>query len=189
MSTATANSTAAEEAKVKEVQQTRLSEVINVPAAELWQIVGPGFTDAYVWSSAIDHSEGRGNAQFEGATCDERYCEVNSAGFDKIQEKLTIYNDETMELAYNAYAGLPSFVSFAENHWEVVDLGSGKSQIRMTITMHMKPFMGWFMGGMFRRNLDKAINSVMDDLKIYAETKEISEAKKKRMAKLAKAAA
>ena len=59
----------------------------------------------------------------------------------------------------------------------------------MTITMHMEPFMGWLMGSMFRRNLDKATTSVRDDLKIYAETKGISEAKKKRIAKLAKAAA
>ena len=100
MSTATVNTTAVENAKVKEVQQTRLREVINVHSAELWKIVDRGFSDAPVWSSAIDHSEALGSAQFEGATYNKRYCEVNSVGFDKIQEKLTLYNYEKMELAY-----------------------------------------------------------------------------------------
>lgn len=177
------------ETTLKEVKQVRVSDTINLSADKLWEIVGPGFADAHVWSSALDHSEGRGAGQFEGAVCNERYCEVNTAGFSEINEKLTLYNQETRELAYNAYSGLPSFVKFAENHWEALDLGNGKSQIRMSITMKMKPFMGWLMGGMFRRNLDKTIDSVIDDLKIYAETGEISEAKKKRLAELAKKAA
>ncbi len=185
MTSATINAQVQTEGEnVKEVSQTKRSEVINVSASELWEIVGPGFADAYVWSTAIDHSEGRGEGEFNGASCNERYCEVNAKGFDKVEEKLSLYNEDKMELAYIAYAGLPGFVKFAENHWEVIDLGEGKSQIQMTITMHMKPFMGWLMGGMFRRNLDKTLNSVMDDLKIYAETKEISEAKKKRIAEL-----
>ncbi|MCR9152714.1 MAG: SRPBCC family protein [Croceimicrobium sp.] len=173
------------EGRIKEVQKTKLSEVINVSADDLWEIVGPGFTDAYVWSTAIDHSEGKGEAQFEGATCNERYCDVNASGFDKISEKLSLYNSENRELKYRAFDGLPGFVTLAENHWEVIDLGAGKSQIRMTITMHMKPFMGWLMGGLFQKNLDKTLNSVMEDLKIYAETGEVSDAKKKRLQKLA----
>jgi hypothetical protein len=187
MSSFTLNATAKNQSpRTKEVQQTRLSEVINIPASKLWEIVGPGFADAHVWSTAIDHSLGKGAGKFEGATCSERYCEVNASGFDKIQESLTSYDAKAQTFSYNAHTGLPSFVSFAENLWEVVDLGNGKSQIKMTITMRMKPFMGFLMGGMFRRNLNKTLSSVMQDLKIYAETGEISAAKKARMAYMAK---
>lgn len=171
--------------KNKEIKQTRMSEVINVSANDVWKIVGPGFEDAWKWSTAVDHSEGSGEAQFDGATCNERYCEINAKGFNKINESLVEYSDADQILAYQVNAGLPGFVTYVQNRWRIVEVGPGQCQLEMTITMRMKPFMGTLMGGMFRKNLDKTISGVMRDLKVYAETGEISEEKKKRMDRLA----
>ena len=107
--------------------------------------------------------------------------------FSKISEELIEYSDSDRVLAYGAKEGLPGFVLMAQNRWEIIEVGPGQSQIRMTITMHMKPFMGTLMGGMFRKNLNNTINGVMEDLKIYAETGTISEAKRQRVADLANA--
>lgn len=172
--------------KYKEVKQTKLSPIINMSAAEVWQIVGPGFADTYKWSTAIDHSAGSGEAEFEGASCSNRTCELNAKGFSKIDETLTVYSDQKRELAYSVNAGMPGFVTYANNHWRIIEIGPNQCKVEMTITMRMKPLMGTMMGGMFRKNLNKTIDSVMNDLKVYAETGDISDEKKAREAKLAK---
>ena len=46
--------------------------------------------------------------------------------------------------------------------------------------------MGTLMGGMFRKNLNNTIDSVIDDLTYYAENGRISAAKQARLAYLAK---
>jgi len=51
--------------------------IIDVPASELWEMVGPGFVEVYKWSSNVDHAEGQGTSKFEGAACNERFCDVN----------------------------------------------------------------------------------------------------------------
>lgn len=172
--------------KMKELKQTKKSEVINASAEDLWKIIGPGFANAYEWSTAIDHSAGSGAAEFEGATCSERSCELNAKGFSKIGEKLTEYDAQQKVLAYDAHIGLPGFVTYANNQWRVVELESGKSSLEMTITMRLKPFMGALMGGMFKKNLNNTIDSVLRDLKVYTETGEDSQQKKDRMAALSK---
>jgi len=62
--------------------------IINVPATELWEMIGPGFIEVYKWSSNVDHAEGKGTSSFEGAVCHERFCDVNVKGFSKISEIL-----------------------------------------------------------------------------------------------------
>ena len=52
--------------------------------------------------------------------------------------------------------------------------------------MEMKRFMESLMGGMMKKNLSRLLPQVANDLKVYAETGNISEAKKQRLAKLNK---
>lgn len=177
--------TAETQAKYKVLMMTKQSEIINVSADDLWEIVGLGFENAGVWSTAVDHSVGSGKAEFEGATCSERACDLNASGFSKIKEILTMYNEKAQELKYEVTEGNPGFVVLASNHWKVIKVGENQSRLEMTITMHLKKFMGTLMGGMLKRNINKLIPTIFDDLKIYAETGQISEQKKKRMAKLA----
>ena len=61
--------------------------IINASAAELWEMVGPGFVEVYKWSSNVDHATGKGEGKFDGAVCDERFCDVNVKGFSKIRKR------------------------------------------------------------------------------------------------------
>ena len=81
---------------------------------------------------------------------------------------------------------MPGFVVLASNHWTVIDLGNGKSALEMNFTMHSKKFMGTLMGGMMKRNVKKVFPTLFRDLKVSAETGEVSNEKKQRMEKLAK---
>jgi hypothetical protein len=175
--------------KFKEVKETKTSAVFNVSADKVWQIVGPGFDQAHVWSRAVDHSTTSGTPDFEGATCSNRSCDLNASGFNKISETIIEYNESQRRLGYTVDEGLPGFVTYMSNNWRVIEVGPNQSQIEMTIKMQMKPFMGFMMGGMFKKNIDKVLNAAMEDLQIYSETGEISQAKKERINELADKAA
>lgn len=160
--------------------------VIDVPASELWAMVGPGFIEVYKWSTNVDHAEGQGNSSFEGAACNERFCDVNVKGFNKISEILTVYNQEVMNLAYVVNSGMPGFVTHAENNWTVVSIDSNTSKLVMNATFEVKGLMGSLMIGSMKKQMTKTLDTVLLDAKVYAETGEVSEAKAKRLAQLAK---
>lgn len=50
--------------------------------------------------------------------------------------------------------------------------------------MELKPFMGALMGGVMRKNLRTLLPTISNDLKIYAETGNVSASKQARMASL-----
>lgn len=161
-------------------------QVINVPASELWQMVGPGFIDVYKWSSNVDHAEGSGSPEFEGASCSERSCDLNVKGFNKISEKLTIYNEKSMKLAYEVLEGMPGFVEKASNEWTVVSINEKQSKLVMKAEFRSKGLMGTLMNGMMEKKMNKLLEVVLNDAKVYAETGKVSEVKEKRMAKVEK---
>ncbi len=163
--------------------------IINVPAEELWDMVGPGFADVYKWSSNVDHSEGSGTASFEGATCSERACNVNVKGFNKIKETLTKYDQKMMVLAYEVNEGMPGFVTKAANEWTVVALSTYQSKLVMKAEFESKGLMGNLMRGMMKKKMSKTLDNVLKDAKVYAETGQISDAKEKRIAQLERKAA
>lgn len=170
--------------KEKVITITKTGEVINVSAEDLWKIVGDDFANVGKWATSVDHSVGTGTPEYNGATCSERGCELNAKGFSSIKEKLTQYDAENRELTYEVFNGFPGFVTKAANHWTVKEVGPNQSQLVMEVTMKMKPFMGALMGGMMKKNINSLLPVVHNDLKVYAETGEISESKAARIASL-----
>ena len=166
--------------------QVQQEITIKVPAAELWELVGPGFVEVYKWSSNVDHAEGKGLSPFEGAVCDERFCDVNVKGFDKISEKLTNYDEKTLNLTYAINSGMPYFVTKAENNWTVVPVDANHSKLVMKANFEVKGLMGFCMKGIMKNKMEQTLETVLNDAKIYSETGQISEAKAKRINQLAK---
>ena len=169
--------------KRKEVKMSK-SIVVNVSADNLWQIIGPGFAEAAKWSSAVDHSMGHGEGKFDGATSDTRSCDLSAKGFSSVKERITEYDVSTRTMAFDVFEGMPGFVTYTNNRTIVSDLDAGQSKAELQITMHMKPFMGWLLGGMLKKNLSNLIDSALDDLKVFAETGKPSSRKQDRMKKL-----
>ena len=159
---------------------------INVSAENLWEMVGPGFTEVYKWSSNVDHAEGKGTPQFEGASCDERFCNVNVKGFNKISEKLTKYDVSKMTLAYEVMDGMPGFVTMAKNEWTVIDLGRNQSKLVMKAQFRSKGLMGTLMNGMMKKKMTETLETVLNDAKVFAETGKVSNAKKERAQELSR---
>ena len=160
--------------------------VVNVAANELWEMIGPGFVDVYKWSSNVDHAEGSGTPEFEGAVCSERFCDVNVKGFSKISEKLTKYDPENMVLAYEVLEGMPGFVTKAQNEWTLVPINETQTTFKMKAILQTKGLMGAMMGGMMEKKMSQTLETVLNDGKVYAETGKPSAAKLARIAELEK---
>lgn len=158
----------------------QFSRVINVSADSLWAICRE-FDKTGEWTSTLKHSYGAGKPQYEGATCSKRVCETNFGKGNQVAEELVMFSDKNKELSYNLVEGAPSFITLANNHWKVSEITTNQSKIEMNVTMHMKKFAGFFLGGIIKRQMSKQVNVVLDELKIYAETGEISKAKKKQI--------
>lgn len=159
---------------------------INVPAAQLWEMVGPGFVEVYKWASSVDHAEGSGAPQFDGAVCSERVCNVNLKGFSTINEKLTKYDAARMNLAYQVSDGMPGFVVLAANDWTVVPVSDTQSKLVMKAQFRTKGLMGTMMNGMMKKKMMASLEQVLNEAKLYAETGQLSAEKQKRNAQLEK---
>ena len=162
----------------KIVKETLTSEIINISADSLWSICRE-FDKTAEWTSTLNHSYGTGEPEHEGATCSSRTCETNIGKGNKVVEKLILFSDENKELSYNLIEGAPGFITLANNHWKVIEINPNQSKIEMSVTIHMKKFAGFFLGGLIIKQMKKQVNIVLDELKIYAETGEVSEVKKK----------
>lgn len=159
---------------------------INVSAQKLWQLVGIEFEDAYLWASSVDHSVGKGKAEFEGATCSERYCDLNAKGFSKISEKIIKYNDTEMNFAYQVMEGMPSFVTRAANDWKVVAINNTQSKLIMKAEFEVKGLMGSMMKGMMKKKMGKLLDIVLNDAKVYVTTGKPSKIKQERIEQVSK---
>jgi len=155
--------------------------IIDVSSEELWEMVGPGFVDVYKWSSNVDHASGSGKPEFEGAVCSQRSCDVNVKGFNKISERLTNYDQEQMTLAYAVEEGMPGFVTKAENQWTVIPIDASHSKLVMAAAFESKGIMGALTKGMMKKKMSETLDTVLQDAKIYAETGQISPAKRERI--------
>ena len=80
----------------------------------------------------------------------------------------------------------PNFILFAGNHWKVESIGPNQSILKMEATVRLKKFAGTLFGGKLKRTIEKELPISLDELKIYAETGEVSAAKKARLAELEK---
>lgn len=160
--------------------------MINVAADSLWDFIGPGFIEVYKWSSNVDHAEGRGTSEFQGAICSERYCDVNVKGFNKISERLTKYDQEKQRLAYEVTDGMPSFVTNAANEWSAHPVSKNQSILRMKADFRSKGILGALMNGVMKKKMNDTLETVLNDAKIYLETGKISKAKQKRIDQLSK---
>jgi len=152
---------------------------IDAEAHEVWQIVGPGFGRVSDWATTVAESMLVGEGHRDGAPFSGRACTIAEAGFDQLTEEILTYEPSSFRLSYRASSGMPSVVDKAINTWSVADDGRQGSVFTMDAEVDVSRrarFLGPAVGiylGMFARRTSK-------DLKVYAETGEVSTAKRMR---------
>ncbi|MEL6106528.1 MAG: SRPBCC family protein [Planctomycetota bacterium] len=116
------------------LQAARITQRIPISATpeRVWSILGRDFGGLEKWASAIQTAELTKLAN--GGT--QRHCQTSMG---VVKESVTIYDEAAKELAYQVIDGLPSVVSTATNHWDVVSSGEGGSIVTMQLHLEMHP--------------------------------------------------
>lgn len=164
------------------------TDTINASADRVWEILSNGFADVGSWASAVDHSEAHDKAAAPaGAAVGGRTCEVPGFGFT--DERFTRYDDGNKTFSFSIEAEkIPDFFKNMESTWKVVPTGPNTSEVTTKIAGEATGVMGALVSPMMKRKFSSLLNQGYEDLKVYAETGQVSDAKRKAQAKHAKKA-
>ncbi len=165
--------------------EIRTNFIVNAPAAKVWDVLGNDFGGADKWASGLYHSEGYGEPQLEGATCNNRACDTN---FGKIQEVVKTFDAKNYHLEYAVTEGFPGFVKSGTNNWRLTPQGD-KTRVDIHFVGELQGVMGFVMKPMMKRQLGSALKQAGADLKAYVETGKPSAKKAKELSKAALKAA
>lgn len=139
--------------------------MVNTGIARAWQILGVEFADASRWASAVYHSEGKGIG-LNGSSCSERGCETSMG---RLKEKLLQFEPASKSLTYQIETGLPGFVKFASNTWQLIPETEQKTRLRMTVNVETTGLLGRLMAPMLKMQLTKLGNELAEEFKYYVE--------------------
>lgn len=156
---------------------------INVSADRLWSILADDFDKIGEWARGVDSSGPNTDAAVpEGASVGGRVCQV--PGFGDINETFTSFDPVEHSYAFKATASkIPSFVRNLTNHTLVKPLGPEQSEVQLRITADAPGLRGALIKPVMTRKFSRAIDDVIEDLKIFAESGKISSEKSKALAK------
>lgn len=158
------------------------SIAVNADADRVWEVVAHDFADVGLWSSAVAASGPNLEAATpDGATVGGRVCAT--PGFGDLTETFIAYDEAGKSFTFRA-AGLPSFITLAQNHVTVAPQGPERSEVTLSITMETNA-LGKVMGPMFAVKLKATLTTFLGELKAYVETGQISAKKQKMLAKAA----
>lgn len=155
--------------QAKDKGPTKITQeiIIDAPIDKAWEILGPQFEHAERWASSIKHSEALNRESLNGSACTVRGCVV--AGMGEIKEDLLSYSSDNHSLSYIVKEGMPKMVKHASNHWQLIDLGNGKTKLKMVIEMKTGGFFGWMMKGMLKGKMKKLSAKIAEEFKYYVE--------------------
>ena len=155
---------------------------IDAQADKVWHIVGPGFGQVSEWATVVAESTLVGEGEHHEAPFTGRACTIAQTGFDHLTEEILSYEPSSFQLSYRASSGMPSIVDKAINTWSVTDDGRHGSVFTMDAEVDvsrrarfLRPVVGIYLRTFARRT--------SKDLKIYAETGEVSSAKRLRQSR------
>ena len=160
----------AEGQKEKKVQTFKVSKVIDIPANELWDVVGKDYGKiAYSHPKimASDYIDGSLMAG-EGA---QRVCYFNEKQTQYLKEKMVNYSPDQMSFTNKVYqAGrFPVDPDYTQAVYQIKDLGNGQSEFSFDMQYRTKPA---FMGAMSKGKFKKLINDYFIAVEHYTKTGE-----------------
>lgn len=152
---------------------------LNAPSDQVWDLLANRFHEVGDWASIINKSDAL-STQTGTAGVADRVCDTPDGIF---KEQVTNFDEQRRTFSYLAYEGLPGFVREGGNTWTVRELSGGKSEVHMKMRFDLNPVANALMGWMLKRQMSKAADGVVDDLKVFAETGTISDRKRAALAK------
>ena len=164
------------------------TDTINASADRIWTILADEFADVSNWASAVDHSEAHDKAAAPaGATSGGRTCQVPGFGFT--DERFTHYDEANKTFSFSIEAEkIPGFFKNMESTWKVVSTGPDTSKVTTKIAGEATGLRGALVSPIMKRKFSNLLDQGYKDLKTYAETGQVSDAKREAQAKQARTA-
>ena len=154
--------------------------IVNKPIDDVWEVLGNQYTEAYKWARGLYHSEGFGDPQIEGATCNNRTCDTS---FGTLQEEIKKFDTQNYVLEYEVIKGFPGFIKQGINNWRLTKVSNTKTKVTMLFIGITKGVLGLIMGPLMGFQLNKNLGDALEDFKHYVETGKPSPGKVKDMQK------
>ena len=157
---------------------------VNTNAVKTWEIIGPNFLKISDWARGVNKSWENENVSvnFDKAPAGGRYCDVE--GFGKFDERIIHYDNEKREISWSADAAkIPNFVSGLKNEIKVEEMNSDSCKVSTNISANLKGIGGFFLGGIMKKKFSKSVQGFLIDWKTYAETRKVSEKKRREIEK------
>lgn len=160
----------AEGQKQKKVQKFKVSKVIDVPAAELWEVVGEDYGKIAYSHPRIMTSDYIGGS-LKGQEGAQRICYFNEKQTQFLKEQMVDFAPERMSFTNKVFqAGkFPVDPDYTKAVYRIKDLGDGKSEFSFDMQYRTKPA---FMGSMTKGKFKKLINDYFIAVEHYTKTGE-----------------
>lgn len=157
-----------------------IETTVNAPAGAVWSILGQRFADIASWSSTVRSSRALSLEDVPSGWTIANDAPVpgreTTTGAGTLRESLIEYSDSERVLTFRG-DGLPRVFSLATDRQAVVEINANRS--RVTFDIHVE-------GGLFfavlapllKRRMARTFGIVQDDLRILAETGQVSDAQR-----------
>ena len=155
---------------------------VSVAAEKAWEIIGPNFLHIATWGRGVKKSWNNEKLppNKPGAPAGGRFCDLGKYGI--VEETVLHYDQNKKEITWSAKSEkLPGFVKNLQNALKVETTSETTCKVTTNISADAKGLGGLFMGGMIKKNFTKQLGGFVKDWKIYAETGEVSPAKKREL--------
>ncbi|MEM7126550.1 MAG: SRPBCC family protein [Chloroflexota bacterium] len=152
---------------------------INAPADKLWKILGEDYDKVGEWTSEVPSSGPNPDLPAgQGRVC-------STDGFGDAKETLTEYDEKRRAMSYVAEVEkMPFFVKQMGNSWRVEPRGNDRSIVHMHMKGHLLPVFAQLMGPVMKRQLAKSADTLLEELKYYAENDQVHPRKQKQLSSL-----
>jgi hypothetical protein len=157
---------------------------IKTSADKAWEIIGPNFLNIAEWGRGVNKSWNNEavSPSFEGAPAGGRFCDLGK--FGTADEQILHYDQIKKEITWSAKVDkMPGFLVGLQNAFTVEELSENTCRVSSNITADLKGLRGLLLGTPIKSNFSKLIKGFLKDWKTYSETGEVSETKKKEIAK------
>lgn len=153
---------------------------VEASAERLWQILAEDYDRVGEWTSEINQSAANPDlAPGEGRVC-------TTPGFGDVKETITRYDEEERSFSYAAEVStFPFFVKGVGNSWRVEKNGANGSIVHMHMQANLLPVFAQLMGPVMKRQLAQSADTLLEELKYYAETGRVHPRKQEQLNQLA----
>lgn len=156
--------------KNKKVQKFVISKLLDLPAQDVWNIIGEDY-GAIAYSHPKIVSSQYINGTLKAGPGAERICNFNNKGTRYLKEKIVSYDSENMALVntVSKVGNFPLNPDYTVAIYKVEDLGNGKSKVSFDMEFRTKPA---FMGAMAKGKFKKLIRDYMIAIEHHVKTGE-----------------